>query len=85
MSKHTHAVADGPSKYPDGTKRKKQPREPHPAALAYGVDEAAQVLGISRRSVYELIAEQRLKSTKLCGRRIIARASLEQLLAGIAE
>ncbi len=73
MDKHQHATQE--------PTRQKRPRDPHPSALAYGVDEAAHVLGISRRSVYELIAQQRLKSTKLCGRRIITRASLEHLLA----
>lgn len=81
MAKHEHATDAKGSKYSDGTNRRKQERAPHPAALAYGVDEAAAVLGISRRTVYELIAGERLKSVKLCGRRIITRASLEELLA----
>jgi excisionase family DNA binding protein len=49
--------------------------------LAYSVDEAAHVLGISRTSIYDLITERRLDSRKLCGRRIITRAALEALLA----
>lgn len=73
MDAHEHALDTEP-------KRHKRERPPHPDALAYGVDEAAHVIGISRTSVYELIAEGRLRSTKLCGRRIITRASLEKLL-----
>jgi excisionase family DNA binding protein len=50
-------------------------------ALAYSVDEAAQLIGVSRRTIYELIAQRRLKSIKLRGRRLITRTALEQLLA----
>ncbi|WP_373054504.1 helix-turn-helix domain-containing protein [Thioalkalivibrio sp.] len=78
MEQHSHAP-DQPRK------RHKRERPPHPDALAYGVDEAAHVLGISRRSLYELIASGRLKSTKLCGRRIVPRASLERLLEEAAK
>ena len=78
MSTHPHAAISTP-------RRRRQPREPHPSALAYGVDEAARVLGISRRSLYELITERRLGSVKLCGRRLIPRASLERLLAELEE
>ena len=62
-----------------------RPRSPHPDALAYGVEEAAHVLGISRRSVYELISNGRLDSLKLCGRRLISRTELVRLLADSTE
>jgi len=79
MDAHDHA--DRAAKYPNGTTRRKRPREPHPAALAYSIDEAAHVLGVSRRTIYELIAEGRLRSAKLYARRLIPRAELERLLA----
>lgn len=53
----------------------------HPGALAYSVDEAANLIGVSRRTLYQLIAERRLNSIKLRGRRLITRSALEQLLA----
>jgi excisionase family DNA binding protein len=53
----------------------------HPGTLAYCVDEAASLIGVSRRTLYQLIAERRLNSIKLRGRRLITRSALEQLLA----
>lgn len=52
-----------------------------PDALAYSVDEAAELIGVSRRTMYELIAQRRLNSIKLRGRRLITRSALEKLLA----
>jgi excisionase family DNA binding protein len=83
MNTHTHVAARTP-KYPDGSRRRKQLRDPHPTALAYSVDEAARVLGVSRRTVYELIAEGRLHSAKLYARRLVTRAELERFLAELA-
>ena len=60
--------------------RRKRERPIRPDALAYGVQEAADVLSISRRSVYDLIEKGRLKPIKLCGRTLITRAALEQLV-----
>jgi excisionase family DNA binding protein len=62
-----------------------EPPEAHPFALAYGIDEAARVIGLSRRTLYTLIADGRLSSVKLRGRRLIPRKSLEQLLAELME
>jgi excisionase family DNA binding protein len=50
--------------------------------LAYSVSEACRLLSISRRHLYDLLAEGRIKSTKLGDRRLIAHAELERLLAG---
>jgi excisionase family DNA binding protein len=65
--------------------RQRRNRPPHPNALAYSVDEAAHVIGVSRRTLYELIAEGRLASTKIRGRRVIPRVGLERLLAKDAQ
>lgn len=85
MAARHHARMDQHDHAPGKPTRQKRPRDPHPAALAYGVDEAGRVLGISRRTVYELIAQQRLKSLKLAGRRLVTRASCEALLAEAGE
>jgi excisionase family DNA binding protein len=85
MNTHSRSdVAPQTSKYSDGSSRRKQLRDPHPTALAYSVDEASRVLGVSRRTVYELIAEGRIRSAKLYARRLITRAELERFLAELA-
>jgi excisionase family DNA binding protein len=48
--------------------------------LAYSVKDAAAVLGVSRSTVYELIASGELPSTKLGNRRLIRRQALVYLL-----
>lgn len=63
--------------------RRKTASSLHPHALAYGVDEAARLVGVSRRTLYELINDKKLESKKLRGRRIVTRASLEKLLASL--
>jgi excisionase family DNA binding protein len=49
--------------------------------LAYSIDETARLLSISRRHVYELIAEGRLVGRKLGARRVIPRREIDALLA----
>jgi excisionase family DNA binding protein len=48
--------------------------------LAYSIDEAARLLSISRRHLYDLISKGRLTSCKLGARRVITRSELERLL-----
>ena len=60
---------------------------PDPAATpdlrrAYTVNEAARVLGISRSTIYKMIQIKTLKTIKACGRRLVTRDSIEELLAG---
>lgn len=50
------------------------------APLAYSAENAARALGISRSSVYNLIAEGSLKATIVAGRRLIPAAELHALL-----
>ena len=47
--------------------------------LFVSVDEAVQLIGVSRNSIYRLIAEHRLKSTKIGTRRLILRRSIDEL------
>lgn len=48
---------------------------------AVSVSEAAEFLGLSRRTIYELLTCGELPSTKLRGRRLIPRAALLDLLS----
>ncbi len=50
------------------------------ARLAYSVAEAAQVSGIGRTTIYALIANGRLASVKVGGRRLVRHIDLEALL-----
>ena len=50
--------------------------------LAYSPDEAAELLGISRELVHDLLRTGQLRSVKAGRRRLIARHHLEAFLAG---
>ena len=50
--------------------------------LAYSPDEAAELLGISRELVHDLLRTGQLGSVKAGRRRLIARHHLEAFLAG---
>jgi excisionase family DNA binding protein len=52
------------------------------ARLAYSVDEAAEVLGLARETIYELIRTGQLRSRKAGSRRIIGRHHLLEFLDG---
>jgi excisionase family DNA binding protein len=59
--------------------------EPHPAAerLAYSVDEAARLTGLSRDLLYDEMRRGNLPYVKVGRRRLIARQHLQQFL-GVA-
>ncbi len=48
--------------------------------LAYSVEEAADLIGISRRTIYELIRTGDLGSVKIGTRRLIRKTDLTQFL-----
>jgi excisionase family DNA binding protein len=50
--------------------------------IAYSMAEACAALTISRPTLYKLIAEGRLRTVMLGGRRVVPAEALEQLLAG---
>ena len=54
--------------------------------VAYSLDEVAASLGLSRRSLYGLMAAGRLSTVKLGKRRLVPAAELERLVrpAGVA-
>jgi excisionase family DNA binding protein len=49
---------------------------------AYTINDSAKILSISRSTVYKLVNLGSLKAIKLCGRTLITRASIDDLLAG---
>ncbi len=51
-----------------------------PSRPAYSVDEAAGMLGISRRSIYELLRSGQLGSVKIGARRLVRRTDLDTFL-----
>lgn len=50
------------------------------AKLSYTVDEAAEAVGVSRRTVYTLVKRGELQSFKWAGRTLIRRDVLERAL-----
>ncbi len=57
-------------------------RNPFVERLAYSPDEAAQLLGISRELVHDLLRTGQLGSVKAGRRRLIAKHHLDAFLAG---
>jgi len=49
-------------------------------SLAFRINDACQVLSISRTSIYKMIAEGRLKTIKNAGRTLISRSEIDRLL-----
>ncbi len=58
------------------------PRSTSEPRLAFGVQEVADALGVSRELVKHLIRTGQLPSVKLGRRRLISRKALERFLAG---
>ena len=57
---------------------------PPDTALAYRVNDAARVAGLSRSSLYTLMGEGKLRSVLIAGRRLIPADALRDLLSGAA-
>jgi excisionase family DNA binding protein len=55
------------------------PQQPQPEKFGYRVNEAAHFLGVSRSTVYELIADGTLPDLKIGGRRILPADALKKL------
>jgi excisionase family DNA binding protein len=60
------------------------PLLPPDIALAYRVNDAAKVSGLSRSSLYNLIGEGKLRSVVVAGRRLIPADALRDLIKGAA-
>ena len=52
-----------------------------PLRLAYSVDEAAEIVGLGRTTLYDLMDRGLLRFTKVGRRRLIRHADLEALIA----
>lgn len=52
---------------------------------AYAVEEAAELIGISRSMLYLLINNGSLRTVKLRGRRLVPRDAIEALIAGASK
>jgi hypothetical protein len=57
---------------------------PPDIALAYRVNDAIKVSGLSRTSIYKLIGEGKLRSVLVAGRRLIPADALRELVRGAA-
>jgi excisionase family DNA binding protein len=57
-------------------------RSPGEPRLAFGVQEVADALGVSRELVKQMIRTGQLPSVELGRRRLISRRALERFLAG---
>ena len=53
-----------------------------PARLQHGPKEAAMLLGICERKLYDLIEDGRLKSYRLDGKRFVSRSTLKPVARG---
>jgi excisionase family DNA binding protein len=53
--------------------------------LVYSVGEAARACGLSRATLYRLIASGKLKTVKVGARRLVLRSALDELLEKGAE
>jgi len=53
--------------------------------LAYSVEEAGRMIGISKRMLYELIRTGELRSVKIRTRRLVRHVDLERYLASLDE
>ena len=66
------------------TRRKDSGPLPPDIAIAYRVNDAAKVAGLSRSSLYNLIGEGKLSSVLVAGRRLIPADALRDLLRATA-
>jgi excisionase family DNA binding protein len=55
---------------------------PQPHKATYTVEEAAEILGVSRNSAYQAVRAGELPALKIGKRLLVPKAAFEQLLAG---
>ena len=60
--------------------KRRPTRRKEPERLAVPVDDACTITGLSRSSIYDLIADGRLKSVMIGRRRLVLMRSIEALL-----
>jgi len=69
--------------FPELGKNGRSGLEMVPARDLYPVNEVAYRLGVTERKVWALIAEGRLRSVKLDGRRLVPAAALRDFIAAL--
>ena len=52
-----------------------------PDKVAFNISELCAAIGLGKTSIYEAIKEGKLKSVRICGRRLILKTDLEAFLA----
>ena len=62
-----------------------EPRKPSVEPLLYSTGQAAELLGIGKTGVFQLIKEGRIKSVKVFSRRLISRQAIEDFIAELNE
>jgi excisionase family DNA binding protein len=75
------AVRRAPRKAPPSVPAAPPPAPPPKPRLAYPLSEVAILLGVSRASVYRLIALKELKAVRIGSRRLIEAAEIEGMLS----
>jgi excisionase family DNA binding protein len=82
------SIADGDAELaapnhppPQSRLRLHTPAEPDPR-LAFTVNDTARILSVSRSTINKLIRLKALRTIKLLGKRLIPRASIEDVLRG---
>jgi len=58
----------------------REPVQPQPERMAYGVDETAAILGLSKITIYRLIARGALRSSGPLRTKIISRDEIQRFL-----
>jgi hypothetical protein len=85
MSTQTNARVGAPAgnvqPYPNDKRTLPAPPD---TVLAYRINDAAKVAGLSRSSLYVLMGEGKLRSVLVAGRRLIPADALRDLLRGAA-
>jgi excisionase family DNA binding protein len=85
MSTQTNARTGAPAGDVQRSPNEKGLFPPPPdTVLAYRINDAAKVAGLSRSSLYVLIGEGKLRSVLIAGRRLIPADALRDLLRGAA-
>jgi hypothetical protein len=85
MRTRTNARIGAPAGNVQPSPNEKRALPPPPdTVLAYRVNDAARVAGLSRSSLYVLIGEGKLRSVLIAGRRLIPADALRDLLRGAA-
>lgn len=57
--------------------------KPNSNAESFNIAEAAEIIGISKSTIYKLMAEGKLETLRIGGRRLVRREAIQALLSGM--